>query len=126
MAEKNKTIARIRSSYMQQYEAQKERQKRRKKRLFRRLSLFSVLVILLFGSLTIYHFNQRSVYSEKKQQYEQLSEQLVDLEKEEKNLEEEINLLNDEEYILDIARTNYFLSKKGELIFQIEDEDRAY
>lgn len=126
MAEKNETIARIKSSYMKQYEAQLERQKRRKKRLYRRLALFSIVMILLFGSLVVYHINQRTVYSEKHQEYEQLSEQLVELEKQEKNLQEEINLLKDEDYILDIARTNYFLSKEGELIFQIEGDEHTY
>lgn len=126
MAKENETIARIKSNYMKQYEVNQERQRRRRKRLYRRLSLFGFVVIILFGSLSIYHFNQRSVYSEQKQQYEQLSEQLVDLKKQESNLEEEINLLNDEAYILDIARTNYFLSKKDELIFQIEDDNHAY
>src|SRR5699024_11191216 len=111
---------------MKQYDAHVERQKRRKKRLIRRLVLFSVTIIILFGSLALYHINQRTVYSEKKIEYEQLTEQLANLEKQEENLIEEINLLNDEEYILDIARTNYFLSKKGELIFQIEDETRTY
>jgi len=126
VAQKNETIARIKSSYMKQYDAHVERQKRRKKRLIRRLVLFSVTIIILFGSLALYHINQRTVYSEKKIEYEQLTEQLANLEKQEENLIEEINLLNDEEYILDIARTNYFLSKKGELIFQIEDETRTY
>lgn len=126
MAQKNETIARIKSSYMKQYDAHLERQKRRRKRLLRRLVLFSVTVVILFGSLALYHINQRTVYSEKKAEYEQLTEQLANLEKQEENLIEEINLLNDDEYILDIARTNYFLSKKGELIFQIEDETRTY
>lgn len=126
MAQENETIARIKSSYMKQYEVHKERQRKRKKRLYRRLSVFGFVVIILFGSLSIYHFNQRSIYAEQQEQYEQLSEQLADLKRQENNLEEEINLLNDEEYILDIARTNYFLSKKDELIFQIEDDNHAY
>lgn len=111
---------------MKEYESQRDRQRRRRKRLIRRLSVFLLGVTVLFSSLFIYHLNQRTIYSEKKQQYEQLSDELVNLKEQEKNLVEEINLLSDDEYILDIARTNYFLSKKGELIFQIEDENRAY
>lgn len=126
MARQNKTIARIRSDYMKQYETHKERQRRRKKRLFRRLSLFASVVIILFVSLFVYHYNQRGLYSEKVEQYNQLSDQLAELEKEESHLKEEINLLNDDDYILDIARTSYFLSKEGELIFQIEDESHTY
>jgi len=119
----NKTIARIKSDYMNKYNAEMERKRRRKKKLIQRLIFASVAIIVAFGSLFAYHLKQRSLYADKKEQYEELIEQMSVLEKQEKELLEEINLLNDEEYILDIARTNYFLSKEGELIFQIQDEE---
>src|SRR5690625_5532113 len=103
-----------------------ERQKRKKQRLVRRLVLFSVIVLLAVGSLTTYHVNQRILHAEKNEQYQQLKKQMTSLENEEKNYQEEISLLNNEEYVLEIARTNYFLSKEGELIFKILDESPSY
>lgn len=50
----------------------------------------------------------------KVEKYEQLEEQMTALKKEEKDLKEEIQLLNDDEYLLDLARTNYFFSRKRE------------
>lgn len=127
MTRPNKTVAKIRSEYMNQYQLQQERNRRRKKRLIQRLVLAGTAMVIILGVMISYHVKQRALYSEKLEQYEELQEELSILEQEEKELREEIDLLNDEEYILDIARTNYFLSKEGELIFQIEgEEERPY
>ncbi|MGM8213033.1 FtsB family cell division protein [Virgibacillus sp. W0430] len=111
---------------MQQYDVYMERQKKKKQRLIRRLALFFIVAVLAISMLATYHVKQRILHAEKKEQYEQLEEELAALKKEEKNLQEEIDLLNDEEYVLEIARTNYFFSKKGELIFKITNEDGSY
>lgn len=127
MTRPKKTIAKIQSEYMNQYNAKVGREQRRKKRLMQRLIMFSMVVVVVFGMLTMYHINQRSLHAEKAEEFEQLQKQMAFLEKQENELQEEIDLLSDKEYILDIARTNYFLSKKGELIFQVQDgEDLSY
>ena len=121
-----KTVTRLDSGYMQQYDAYIGRQKRRKQRLIRRLVLFSLIALFAIGSMATYHVKQRILQAEKSEQYEQLENQMASLENEEKHFHEEIDLLNDEEYVLEIARTNYFFSKEGELIFKILDEDPSY
>ena len=126
MSMKEKTVTRLDSNYMQQYDAYIERQKRKKQRLIRRLVLFSIIVVITIGTMASYHVKQRVLQSEKQEQYQQLEKELASLQKQEENLKEEIELLNDEEYVLEIARTNYFLSKEGELIFKIPDEDPSY
>ncbi|MGY0694536.1 FtsB family cell division protein [Virgibacillus sp. FSP13] len=126
MPTKKKTVTRLDSNYMQQYDAYIERQKKKKKRLIRRLVLFSVVVLIAIGSMTAYHVKQRALHAEKKEQYEQMQDKLASLKKEEKNLNEEIDLLKDEDYVLEIARTNYFFSKEGELIFKLPNEDPSY
>lgn len=126
MSMRKKTVTRLDSNYIQQYDAYIERQRKKKKRLIRRLVLFSIVVMIAFGSMAAYHVKQRTLHAEKKEQYEQAHEKLASLKKEEDNLGEEINLLKDEDYVLEIARTNYFFSKEGELIFKIPDEDPSY
>jgi|SRR5690625_3739730 len=112
---------------MNQYQIQLERSRRRKKQLIKRLVIASVIIVVSFGALLTYHLGQRSTYADKVEEYKQLTEEFNELEAEESELLEEIDLLNDDEYILEIARTNYFLSKKGELIFQVEEkEERSY
>lgn len=119
-----KRVTKLKSDYMHQYDAQMERKRRRKRKLIQRLVIVSTVAIVILGVITSYHFKQRSVQADKLEQHDHLTKEIAQLELDEKELLEEVNLLNDEEYILDIARTNYFLSKKGELIFQVDDEEK--
>ncbi|PBB04905.1 MULTISPECIES: FtsB family cell division protein [Salimicrobium] len=125
MSEK-KSVTRLDSTYMDQYEAHVERQRRKKKRLFRRLALFGLLMLIITSSLAVYHVQQRMVYAEKEAEYEQLQEEMASLEEKEADLKEEKELLQQEEYVLEIARSNYFFSKEGEIIFKIPNEEPSY
>lgn len=111
---------------MKQYDTYMERQKRKKKRLIRRLVAFSILMVIVFVAMAGYHLKQREIHADKLEQYEQLENELVELKEKESRLKEEIELLHNEDYVLDIARTNYFFSKDGELIFKVPDEELSY
>ena len=126
MAVKGKAVTKLDSTYMQQYDAYVERQRRKKKRLFRRLVLFAMIVLLAMGTMAAYHMRQRALQAEKQKEYEELQAELMQLEKQEQNLREEIDLLKNEEYVLDIARTNYFFSDDGEIIFKLPGEEPSY
>lgn len=126
MGKKAKRIYSIESEYMERYEQQQKRKKRRKTGLVRRLVVAGIVMLAITSLIAHYHIGQRTVYSEKMTQYETLQAELADLEKVENELIEEIGLLKDDAYILDIARTNYFLSREGELIFQLEDFNSSY
>lgn len=121
-----RTVTTLQSDYMQQYDAYIERRQKRKKRLVRRLVLFFSIVMLALGSTITYHMKQRSLQAELQLEYEQLEKELATLKQQEDHYLEEIKLLNNEEYVLEIARTNYFFSKEGELIFKIIDEKPSY
>lgn len=123
----NKRVTRIKSDYVRQYDAHMELKQKRKKSLFQRLVVFTTLFVIALGVMISYHVTQRSSYAAKQEESELLAEEIGNLQSEETSLLEEIDLLNDKEYVLDIARTNYFLSKKGELIFQVDQsEERSY
>jgi len=123
----NKRVKILKSNYMEKHDRAAQRQRLRKRRLIQRLVTIGIIFAIAFAVLVAYHVKQRTLYAEKVAERKELTTEMTELEKEEKALLEEIDLLNDEEYILDIARTNYFLSKEGELIFQIdEDEQRRY
>lgn len=127
MTRPDRTIMEMQSEYMDQYNAHVARQQRRRKRLIRRLVFFSIMVVVIFGVLTIYHIDQRNLHAEKQEEFNMLSEQMAELELQERVLREEIDLLSDEAYILDIAKTSYYLSNEGDIIFQLEElEDRSY
>src|SRR5699024_3615585 len=123
MSKEDSPVRRIKSQYVNEYHEQLKRSQQRKKYLMGRLTIATVLMIVIVSFLIVYHLGQWTTYADKKQEYEQLSTESTQLEAEKDSLLEEINLLKDDDYILDIARTNYFLSKDGELIFQIEEDD---
>lgn len=126
MNKREQRIYSIRSEYMEQYERQQKRNQRRKRSLIQRLVIAGVLMLAIVAYMVHYHLEQRSVYSEKLKEYEALQSEMSELKKTEEELKEEIKLLNDEDYILEIARTNYFLTKEGELIFLLDDADSSY
>lgn len=121
-----KTVTKLESNYMEQYEAHMKRQQRRKQRLVRRLVTFSIITAIIVGFLASYHVNQRMLYTEKINEYKQMQEELELLVGEQTGLEEEIELLNNDDYILEIARSNYFYSKKGELLFKLPEKSASY
>ncbi|WP_226585902.1 FtsB family cell division protein [Halobacillus litoralis] len=122
----SESVARLDSTYMKNYDAYLDRHHRKKKRLIRRLVMFALLVSIVAGSMIFYHMKQQSLYAQKSEQYEQMQQDMDALKKEESDLEQEIELLKDEEYVLQIARTNYFFSKEGEIIFKMPNEDPSY
>lgn len=124
--EEKKKVTKLHSKSVHQYDAYIERQSRKKQRLTRRLVLYALVVAVIIGSMSVYHFNQRSIKADKMDEYEQMEQQLADLKQEESDLNNEIELLQDEDYVLEIARTNYFFSNEGELIFKLPDEDPSY
>lgn len=126
MSKREQRIYSIRSEYMEQYERQQKRNQRRKRSLIQRLVIAGVLMLATVAYMVHYHLEQRSVYSEKLKEYEALQSEMSELKKTEEELKEEIKLLSDEDYILEIARTNYFLTKEGELIFLLDDVDSSY
>lgn len=120
------SITKIDSGYVKQYDAYVERQHKKKKRLIRRLSFFIAVTVLIFGGLLSYHVQQRAMLAQKQEEYQELQSELSKLNHKKTDLEEEIQLLNDEDYVLQIARTNYFFSKEGEIIFKMPDNNPSY
>ncbi|WLV24767.1 septum formation initiator family protein [Aciduricibacillus chroicocephali] len=126
MAADHNPISKLHTQFAEQNNAQMERQKRKKQRLMRRLVLLSVFVAILIGTFTTFHLKQRHLQAEKRTELAEMKKEYAAVQKKGKELKQERDLLKDEDYVLEIARTNYFFSKKGELIFKIPDEKPSY
>ncbi|MBU5595539.1 septum formation initiator family protein [Amphibacillus sp. MSJ-3] len=126
MRNRTDKVSRINSPYMNRYDAHMERQNKRKRILRIRLILFGTIVLIFFFSLLTYHMSQRELYGEKQAEYESLQEEKQELKAEETSLLEEIKLLEDESYVLRIAKTNYFFTEEGEIVFKLLEEAPAY
>ena len=99
--------------------AKKKKVKKKAKRIvtFGFFSIFLIIVIIftLFG-----------VFKEivnKYQERDELENKLSILEAKEKELQNNVNKLQDPEYLARYAREKYFYSKNGELIIRIPEDD---
>lgn len=123
-AVKNRSITKIQSGYVQQHEMNEQSAARRKKLLIRRLVVFVIFASLISYFMVSTLISQASSLDEIKAEQKALKDELNTLVKEEKVLKEEIVKLNDDEYIAKLARKDYFLSEKGEIIFSIPKEKK--
>ncbi|MFJ7367693.1 septum formation initiator family protein [Peribacillus frigoritolerans] len=124
---RKRKVAKIENPYVAQQEKKVQTVEKKKRGLMRRLTLYSVFaaVFLIFAVSTL--ITQNVALDEKVQQKQELKGKLAKLKKDETLLKEEIVKLNDDDYIAKIARRDYFLSEKGEIIFTLpkgkEDSD---
>lgn len=97
---------------------------RRRKLLFRRLALFGVMAVLVSALLVSTLVSRNAQLAAKKEQKAKLEHQVRDIDKQQAMLRSEIKKLKDDNYIAKLARSEYFLSKKGEIIFNLPDSKK--
>ncbi|WP_461201948.1 FtsB family cell division protein [Anoxybacillus sp. TBDG-1] len=115
-------VKKIQTSYVIQQEKQEYKKARRRKKKMVRFSIVAT-VALAASSLFLYTMMvQSAAIDEQLKTKEQLEEKLRTLQQDEKRLKEEIEKLNDDKYIAELARKQYFLSKEGEIIFITPEE----
>lgn len=81
------------------------------------------IMYLFLGSFLIWAsynwYEQSKVVQAKKEELQQLEQQLAERLEEKAMLEYKLQRLNDPEYLANLARSNLYLSKPGEIIFTI-------
>ncbi|MBC6973675.1 MULTISPECIES: cell division protein DivIC [unclassified Bacillus (in: firmicutes)] len=90
-----------------------------RRRLYRRLAVFFVFAFTIIASISVTFYQQNSSIKAKAAKVEEMQKELNSLTKKEKKLKDDVQKLNDEEYVLKIARRDYFFSGKGEIIFPV-------
>jgi cell division protein DivIC len=122
---KKEKVTKLNSPYYISQEHKEKLLQRRRKGLIRRLTVFGILVAIVSYVMISTRVSQAVAIDEKIEEKKRLQQELKELKKEQKLLEEEIVKLNDDEYIAKIARRDYFLSKDGEIIFNIKESTDA-
>lgn len=124
---KNRTVTKLQSGYVQQHERNEMIATKRKKLIFRRLFVFFIFAAFISYFMISTLVSQASTLDEIRAEQKKVNEELKVLKKDETVLKEEIVKLNDDEYIAKLARKDYFLSEKGEIIFTIplEKEEKS-
>jgi cell division protein DivIC len=119
---RKRKVAKIETNYAKQQENAEISTARKRILLIRRLTVFFIgaaaIAVLMISTLV----TQSSALEEKALEKENLEKKLASLKKNEVILEEEIVKLNDDEYIAKLARKNYFLSEKDEIIFNLPED----
>ncbi|SIR64830.1 septum formation initiator family protein [Domibacillus enclensis] len=93
-----------------------------KQKLMRRLAAFAVVALVVLGTLLSGILTQVSTLSGQEQELAESKQLLQELEEQQKQSEEELVRLQDDEYIAELARREYFYSENGEIIFNIPTE----
>ncbi|MBC2361114.1 septum formation initiator family protein [Listeria welshimeri] len=116
-------VARIENRYIKDTATLKKTRNRRRIALFRRLAFMAIIFVMVGGLLTITYTKQVLSLNEKKEKQVQVDKKMVAMKDEEEALNDQIKKLHNDDYIAKLARSEYYLSKDGEIIFNIPEEN---
>lgn len=119
MNKRKRNIAQIQNDYQKQMEQQAQRLKRKRRGLLRRLTVFGVIVLMFAVLMTSALWSQSSSLKEKEEKKVVLEKELKKLQTKQEDISDEIKKLKSKEYVLELARRDYYMSKKGEKIFDV-------
>ncbi|MDP4161710.1 MAG: septum formation initiator family protein [Bacillota bacterium] len=114
-----KKVAKIESSYVREQEYAEYTTARKRKLLIRRLGIFLVFAAVFSYFMISNILSQTAALNGKIEQKKQLEKELSGLKDRQDMLKEDIVKLNDNDYIAKLARKEYFLSQKNEIIFNL-------
>lgn len=112
-------VKELNSYYIEQQEKVIGQKSKTHKGLIRRLSVLGIFVaiVIVVTGLTLY--SQKSILDDKLAKNQQLEADFAYQQLVERDLHDEIESLNNLEYISEIARRDYYLTKPGEIIFKV-------
>jgi len=124
------TVSTIQTDYVRTLKEKEHRRKVQKIGLRRRLTVFAIAAVIILSILTHTFVNQNQVLAKKEEEKKALLVQLEEVKNEQQTLTRQIAKLSDDEYIAKLARQEYFLSDKNEIIFSLpktvdKDEKKA-
>ncbi|WP_307893074.1 FtsB family cell division protein [Bacillus swezeyi] len=119
-----RNISQIQNEYKEQMERKQQHLKRKRRGLYRRLTVFGAVALLSAIVMVSSLWSQTSDISAKEEKKEELLKKLDQLEAKKSNLKDEIVKLKDEDYVAELARKDYYLSKEGEIIFKFDEKSK--
>ncbi|MFT0803841.1 septum formation initiator family protein [Bacillus swezeyi] len=121
---RKRNISQIQNEYKEQIERKQQHLKRKRRGLYRRLTVFGAVALLSAIVMVSSLWSQSSDISAKEEKKEELLKKLDQLETKKSNLKDEIVKLKDEDYVAELARKDYYLSKEGEIIFKFDEKSK--
>ncbi len=119
-----KEVRKIENEYTKE-QARINRLNRKSSKIVRkRMTVFGGILLAILLFLTLILFMQMNTNRALKQEQAKQTVELEKLKDKEIALKERLKQLNSKEYIEKIARSEYFLSNDGEVIFKIPEKDK--
>lgn len=122
MIANKKKVTKIHESYIQAKEQEQLMIKKRRRGLYRRLIALGSVGVIIAVIFTVTLVSQMMTLHSKEEEKILLQEQLKSLQAEQARLERDIENYNDLNYIADIARKDYYLTKPGETLFRVPEK----
>ncbi|MCD2138318.1 FtsB family cell division protein [Salinicoccus halitifaciens] len=117
----NNKVVKLLNNYTRKKESEKKVLTGEQRVSRRRTVLVSSLMLVVAGILLVmalHQHNQNSLLKEEVVSNEEILENKIT---EARDLEQQIKQLNDDNYIMRIARSEFFLSEEGEIIFNLSE-----
>lgn len=122
MKNKKSSITRMSNPYIEHKTLADIREFKRKRKLKRRMQMIVIsglFLVFLIGSILVKNYTTLTALEEQKVRAE---EELHSLDLDQNELEYYITLLEDEEYVAKLARSEYYLTKDNEIVFSFPDD----
>lgn len=116
-------VVRMLNGYTKKRDAEKKVRRSENRVAKKRTMLFGSLMLLVVGILLIVAFNQKTQNQLLQEELVQTEEVMDERVAQEKDLEQQIKQLNDENYIARIARSEFFFSEEGEIVFNLPESN---
>ena len=116
-------VVRLLNNYTKKRDSEKKQLASESRGSRRRTMFFGSILLGVAIVLLLVAFNQKQANEELHNEVLATTEVLEEKNKQHSDLEQQIRQLNDDNYILRIARSEFFLSEEGELIFNLPDQE---
>lgn len=118
-------VVKVINNYTRKRENEKKTKQDENRVAKRRTLLFGSMLLVVAGILLIVAFNQQNQNQLIHEELVQAQVVLDERKNEAEDLEQQIRQLNDDDYITRIARSEFFLSEEGEIVFNLSDLEEA-
>ncbi|MGY4691874.1 FtsB family cell division protein [Salibacterium sp. K-3] len=126
MVSNKEKVTEMNRSYVQEEEKKQERQRnavdKHRRGLIRRLTALAAVGVVLAVVFTVLLTSQLSTLEAKKTERAELEQKMEELKAQEAELKQDIENYNDLDYIAEIARRDYYLTKPGETLYKLPEK----
>ncbi|MFB5663764.1 septum formation initiator family protein [Alteribacillus sp. HJP-4] len=126
MLSNKKKVTEINKPYVKEQKREQQRQEayaeKRRRGLIRRMTALAAVAALIAIVFTVILVSQWSTMEAKKSEKAEMENQYEQMQAEEIQLKQDVKNYNDLDYIAEIARRDYYLTKPGETLYKVPDE----